>query len=124
MNNVELTKNIGDTFKKKREQQMMSVYEAAQALNSDTRTVQKIENNKFGSFPGDTYAIGFIRNYARLLEIDEDKLVMSYERLKVEETEIPTELVQISKRKRKLLSWIIPSLIVFSFCLAWIIMNC
>ena len=47
-----------------------SIDAVAQQLKLAPRQVQAIENDDFGQLPGRTFVRGFVRNYARLLQLD------------------------------------------------------
>ncbi|KAF0814329.1 Cytoskeleton protein RodZ [Andreprevotia sp. IGB-42] len=64
------TVSVGARLKARREQMGLTIEQAAQQLKLTKTQVSAIERDAFDSLPGNTFARGFVRNYARLLEID------------------------------------------------------
>jgi len=66
---------VGARLKSAREAAGMTIDVAAQHLKLHPRQVKAIEDEDFGLLPGRTFARGFVRNYARLLNLDGDELI-------------------------------------------------
>ncbi|SMC24883.1 cytoskeleton protein RodZ [Andreprevotia lacus DSM 23236] len=64
------TISVGARLKARREQLGMTIEQAAQQLKLTKTQVAAIERDAYDTLPGNTFARGFVRNYARLLEID------------------------------------------------------
>ncbi|HZX30267.1 MAG TPA: RodZ domain-containing protein [Rhodocyclaceae bacterium] len=62
--------SVGSQLKAAREGKQMSVGDIAMALKLGSRQVEALENGDWHSLPGQTFIRGFVRNYARLLQID------------------------------------------------------
>lgn len=58
-----------------REAAGLSLDQVAQQLKLAPRQVKALEDENFGELPGRTFTRGFLRNYARLLNLDADLLV-------------------------------------------------
>lgn len=65
----------GDALRRAREARALTVAEVAEALKLRPRQVEAIESGDFASFKGFAYARGFVRNYARHLQIDPQPLL-------------------------------------------------
>jgi cytoskeleton protein RodZ len=65
----------GAVLKKARERAGLSLDQVAQQLKLAPRQVKALEDEDFGQLPGRTFARGFVRNYARLLNLDSDHLL-------------------------------------------------
>ncbi len=61
---------VGARLRVAREMRQMSVDEVAQALKLGPRQVVALESGNWQGLPGQTFVRGFVRNYARLLQID------------------------------------------------------
>lgn len=61
---------VGSQLKAAREARHMSVGDIAMALKLGSKQVEALENGDWQSLPGQTFIRGFVRNYARLLQID------------------------------------------------------
>lgn len=69
---------IGDTLQRAREARGMTVGDAAHALKLTLRQVEALESEHFEHLPGTAFARGFLRNYARLLGLDDEALVAQF----------------------------------------------
>jgi cytoskeleton protein RodZ len=65
----------GARLKTAREAAGLSLDQVAQQLKLAPRQVKALEDEDFGKLPGRTFARGFVRNYARLLNLDGDDLL-------------------------------------------------
>lgn len=62
--------SVGDTLRRTREAQGLSISEVANALKLNARQIEALESGRFAQLPGLAFTRGFLRNYARLLKID------------------------------------------------------
>jgi cytoskeleton protein RodZ len=69
---------IGPSFKQAREALGLSVEDVASHLRLSLRQIHALENDEFSALPEATITRGFIRNYARLLEIPAEPLLEVY----------------------------------------------
>jgi cytoskeleton protein RodZ len=70
---------IGRLFIAAREQQGLSVVDVARQLRLGVKQIEALETDDYARLPGNTFARGFIRNYARLLQIDPEPLLQSFQ---------------------------------------------
>jgi cytoskeleton protein RodZ len=68
----------GATLARVREQLGMTVEQVADKLHLSQRQIDALENNRYEDLPEAPYVRGYIRNYALLLEIDEQPLVEAF----------------------------------------------
>jgi len=68
----------GGWLRSKREQAGFSVDEVAAQLNLLRSQVHALEENRFERLAGPAYVVGYLRNYARLLNLDTDAVIASY----------------------------------------------
>lgn len=61
---------VGSQLKDAREKKEMSVGDIAMALKLGQRQVEALESGDWQRLPGNTFIRGFVRNYARLLQLD------------------------------------------------------
>ncbi|MCE1242542.1 helix-turn-helix domain-containing protein [Oryzomicrobium sp.] len=71
--------SVGQYLRAAREQRGVSVGEVASLLKLSVRQVEAIEADDWQRLPGQTFARGFLRNYARLLQLDGDMLLAHLE---------------------------------------------
>ena len=62
--------DVGARLRLAREMRSLSVSDVAQTLKLGTRQVEALESGNWQGLPGQTFVRGFVRNYARMLQID------------------------------------------------------
>ena len=62
--------STGDTLRRARVAQGLSVAEVANSLKLNPRQIEALESGRFDQLPGYAFTRGFLRNYARLLKVD------------------------------------------------------
>jgi cytoskeleton protein RodZ len=67
---AEASPGVGERLRVAREARRLTVADVAQALKLGARQVEALEGGDWGSLPGTTFIRGFVRNYARLLQVD------------------------------------------------------
>lgn len=67
--------SVGARLKAERERQGLSRADIGDRTKIAERHLASIEEGRFADLPGRTYAIGFVRSYARTLELPEDEIV-------------------------------------------------
>lgn len=71
--------NPGATLRLQREQQGLSTAAAAATLRLPEKILLHLEAGRFDQLPGDTFARGYVRNYANMLGLDANRLVLEYD---------------------------------------------
>ena len=71
--------NPGETLRKARESKNLAQADVAQQLNLTLSALTQVEAGAFDKLPGHTFARGYIRAYAKLLELDQDRLVADFD---------------------------------------------
>ncbi len=115
---------LGPIFKEKREKEGKSIDDAVRETKIAKKYLMAIENENFDIFPGETYLIGFIRNYAQFLGLDPDEMVQRYKSYKIQEQ--PTPIEQLTARPRRykyFIFLIIIVIIVIGSIIAYIKVN-
>src|SRR5438874_1258641 len=83
---------LGESFKKARESQNVSIDRIAAETRISTRFLLAIENEQFDVLPGGIFNRGFIRTYAERLGIDPEEAIRLYEKFaRVVEPEQPRQ---------------------------------
>jgi cytoskeleton protein RodZ len=78
--------DVGQQLRAAREARNMSLAEAAQSLKLAPRQVEALEAEDWAALPGNTMIRGFVRNYARLLNIDSDLLMRGLDAAQLQQT--------------------------------------
>lgn len=96
-------KEIGEELKQAREEHGVSVEEAAEDLNLRVSQIENIEKGNLKVFKDVFYLKCFIRDYAKYLGLDEEKVMDEFNEFFFEETsKIPiAEIEKASKEKQK-----------------------
>jgi hypothetical protein len=105
---------LGPIFKDARAESGKSIDDAVKETKIAKKYLFAIENENFDIFPGETYLIGFIRNYSQFLGLDPDEMVLKYRDYKIQEQPAPIEQLtaKTSPLKRFVLIGIIFVIIV------------
>lgn len=96
-------KEIGEELKTAREERGVSAQEAADDLNLRVSQIENIEEGNLKAFKDVYYLKCFIRDYAKYLGLDEEKVMDEFNEFFFEETsKIPiAEIEKASKEKQK-----------------------
>ena len=84
--------SAGEQLKHLREQKNLSVQDIASRLNLEARIIDAIENNDFEMLSAATYVRGYLRSYAKILGVDPETIISSYNRGAPEPPEIIPEV--------------------------------
>ena len=83
--------DIGNILEKTRNEKQISLEQASRETNIARRYLEALETGMYEIFPGEPYAIGFLRNYAEYLGLNPNECVILYKQAKIQETAIPPE---------------------------------
>ena len=73
---VALEQPVGEQLRQAREALGLQVGDIAQTLKLGTRQVEALESGDWQHLPGQTFIRGFVRNYARLVQVDSAPLML------------------------------------------------
>ncbi|MDR2735081.1 MAG: helix-turn-helix domain-containing protein [Spirochaetota bacterium] len=82
---------IGRIFRTAREKHGYLIKDIADQTKIGSRYLTALEDDSYTSFPSQTHITGFIRSYAKYLELDPDRMVDIYKRTLVQEAPAPIE---------------------------------
>lgn len=86
---------VGDLLRQARESRGLSVGEIARTLKLGERQLEALEASQWSGLPGHTFIRGFVRNYARLVNIDPAPLMVQLER----ELEPPRDTLDVPETR-------------------------
>lgn len=98
---MENTRNLGKILTQAREKLDLSQDEIASRLNLKKEIIEALDTNSFDDLPAPTYVRGYIRSYARAVNLDADGLIDIYQGTAEEPPEILPDVkpkVQASSR--------------------------
>lgn len=121
-----LTISVGEVLRSAREARQLDIEDICNYLRLSRRQVVALESDDFASLPEATITRGFIRNYARMLEVDAEPLLEAYRSLSATEEQRPisiqSENIQISGNdKSPWLLYVIASIVILLLVAAWIV---
>lgn len=76
---VAVRPNVGQRLQAEREARGLSVAEVAAALKLSPRQIDALEAGDWGGLPGNAFVRGFVRNYARFVQLDAGTLLADLE---------------------------------------------
>src|ERR1700712_1285071 len=92
-------KSVGAYLKREREIRQVSLEELVQTTRIPLKMLQHIEADEFDALPGDVFARGFVRSYARALGLDAVDVLDKFDR-KIDLTAPPPPLSSIATPER------------------------
>ena len=124
---VAVSASLGEVLQATREAKKLSQQDVSDRLRYSVKQVDALERDAFDLLPDAMATRGFIRNYARLLEIDAAPLLDLYRQLSPVQS--PSLLgvnssmqpVQLTKDNKPWLLYILGSILVLFFLLAWFV---
>ncbi len=81
--------SIGEKLRLARERNNLTIDQVARETHVAKRFLKALEDEDFSIFPGETYAMGFLRNYAEYLGLDAEELIGIYRNIKIQEQPLP-----------------------------------
>lgn len=99
---VEVRSSPGKALAEARERMGLSVAEAARQLRLSPRQIEALEADDHASLPGKTFLRGFLRNYARLLQLDPEPLlaICQPELPQAQSIAVPTSRIEFGGKRR------------------------
>ncbi len=92
--------SVGKKLREGREQNNYTIEQAARDTHISRQYLLALEEENFSIIPGETYIIGFLRNYSEYLSLNPDEMVSLYKSLKIQEQPLPiNELLQTKSRR-------------------------
>ena len=87
--------SVGQKLKEAREQHNFSLEQVARDTHISKQYLEALETEQFSTIPGETYIIGFLRNYAEYLSLNPEEIVSLYKNIQIQEQPLPmTELLE------------------------------
>jgi cytoskeleton protein RodZ len=91
--------SIGEKLRLARERNNLTIDQVARETHVAKRFLKALEDEDFAAFPGETYAMGFLRSYSEYLGLNAEELVGIYRNIKIQEQPLPmNELLESKPR--------------------------
>ena len=116
--------SVGQMLSTARERSGLTIEEAATKLRLSVRQIQALEMDDASALPSATFVRGFIRNYAKLLELDAEQLLQAY-RVVAPDSEhgnitLPSENITfVSQDKKGWMPYLMASLFIGLVLAGW-----
>jgi hypothetical protein len=78
-------------LKTAREAKGYTISDVSNQTNIATRFLEGLEREDFSVFPGEAYALGFLKNYGLFLELDTNALLSLHRAIKIQEQPVPVD---------------------------------
>jgi cytoskeleton protein RodZ len=115
---------LGPILKQARVEAGKTIDDAVRETKIARKYLLAIEEENFDIFPGETYLVGFLRNYAQFLGLDPNDIIHRYRDYKIQEQPAPIEQLTAKPRGlRRNLYVLIVFLVVVSASLYFILSN-
>src|SRR5262245_26275578 len=72
--------NVGETLKRARLKKQLTIEQLAQQTKINRHALEALEENDLDRLPADVYVRGFIRTYAREVDVDPEEVVADHVR--------------------------------------------
>jgi cytoskeletal protein RodZ len=89
--------SIGEKLRLARERNNLTIDQVARETHVAKRFLKALEDEDFAAFPGETYAMGFLRSYSEYLGLNAEELVGIYRNIKIQEQPLPMNELLESK---------------------------
>ena len=114
---------LGDLLTRAREELSLSQKDISSRLNLNEQIIAALDSNDLDKLPAPTYVRGYIRSYARVVNLDADRLIGIYEGIAEAPPEILPDVkpaVQASSRDKpvKAMTYLVTFTLVF-LLIAW-----
>jgi cytoskeleton protein RodZ len=87
--------SVGQKLRETRELHNFSLEQVARDTHISKQYLEALEKEQFSTIPGETYIIGFLRNYAEYLSLNPEEIVSLYKNIQIQEQPLPmTELLE------------------------------
>lgn len=94
--------SYGELLKNAREAKNLSFDTIAREISIDKKYLVGLEEEDNAAFPGEPYLVGFLKNYALYLNLDDEYLLKLYHNKKIQESPVPEGLFERPSSSKKL----------------------
>lgn len=114
---------IGETLKNAREAKNLTLRDVEAATKIRLKYLEALESEDYSQLPGQVYAIGFLKSYAKFLGLDDSALVAEYKAANINEETMQTPAVELRDEESKKNFSLNPKKVKFAgFVLAFVLL--
>lgn len=84
-------KRVGQILREAREEKKLTIKDVSRDTNIAAKYIIALETEDYSQFPAETFAMGFLKNYATYLKLDNAMLMNLYRGEQIEESQAPLE---------------------------------
>ncbi len=114
--------SIADKLRTAREEKGYSLEQVARDTHIAKRYITAMEQEDFSVFPGETYAIGFLKNYSAYLGLNPNELVALYRNIKLQEQPAPMDELLDNRRRPGPLAIVLIVVVVIGIVVAGLLL--
>jgi cytoskeleton protein RodZ len=89
--------SVGDTLRRERVKRNLQIEQISKELKISPRFLEAIEEERFERLPGGVFAKAFVRQYGRLLGLNEDELASQLDQMLEPPADLTVETPQVAK---------------------------
>ncbi len=93
----EVDSSLGGILKAKRQKKKWEIEDVARKLRIKPVYLEALEQGHYYAFPARSYGVGFLRSYAKLLDLDQDKMTVLFNQETNDEKEQPLDMLVMEK---------------------------
>jgi transcriptional regulator with XRE-family HTH domain len=90
---------LGEVLRKQRKARGISLVEVSEHTKVGKRYLEALENGEYNLLPGESYIRGFLRAYAKYLELDDEVLLRQYLEFRQQEAQRPESYPDRAREK-------------------------
>lgn len=92
--------SLGSYLRRERELRQLSLEEIAQTTRIPMRMLQRIEDDDLDALPGEVFARGFLKSYARSVGLDSELVLARYGERSTDDESAPAPITAITPPER------------------------
>jgi len=104
--------SYGELLKNAREERSLEIDNVSREITIEKRYLTALEDEDNSVFPGEAYLTGYLRSYAKYLDLDSDYILKLYHNKQLQEAPVPEGLIAKPKSRILLPAIIIPAAIL------------
>ena len=94
-----MNQTLGQQLASARQEKGLTTIEVAETTRFNLRFVKAAEEDRFDELPSTVFAVGFLRTYSALIDLDSDSIVDQYISLGIEQEDRAPELISMPLHK-------------------------